>query len=113
MVPGQAELHVGVAVNSNELLAATVGMTGLRATEARVTAAGIVTVITPEAILVTPFNEALTKIPSIPATDFAVKRTVGPEPVSEPRLELERDQTYAMDDAWHVGLHVGVAVRFV
>jgi F420-0:gamma-glutamyl ligase len=37
MVPGQVELHVGVAVNGCDPLAATEGSVGLKATELRVT----------------------------------------------------------------------------
>jgi hypothetical protein len=111
MFPGQVALHVGVALKSCFPPMATVGVSGLTATETRLMGA-VVTVITVDASLVVPLSEALTKSPAVPAVVPALKVTVLPLPLRDPSAMLVSDQVYKMVPG-QVALHTGVAVNGV
>jgi hypothetical protein len=72
----------------------------------------VVTVMIVLAPSTVPLRVALTKIPTAPEVVPAVKVTVAPLPLSEPRVLLVRAQAY-VTVLGHVELHVGVAVNAV
>jgi hypothetical protein len=89
-LPGQVELHVGVAVNGIEPPVPRVAGDGLTATDSRVTDEAAI-VISVEVSLVTPLRVAFTKIPTVPAVAPATKLTEAPEPVIVPIVLFVRD----------------------
>jgi hypothetical protein len=86
-VPGQLELHWGVAVKRVLLLEATAGVVGLNVTEVSVITAAV-TVITVKLPAVDPLSVALTKMPPVTALVLAVNVTDAPVPLIDPSERL-------------------------